>query len=88
MLEMGRREQVIVDANDQAHQLDFAAPASSWLFMLTSCEELLPSNKVAGFKEACSCAFGQGGESYTKVKERLQQRMYLERVQVGEAASQ
>ena len=85
---MGRREQVIVDANNQAHQLDFNAEASSWIFMLNACEELLPSDKVAGFKEACKCAFGQQGESYTEVKQRLEQRMHLERAQVGEAASQ
>ena len=47
VLEMGRGEQVIVDANNQAHQLDFNAEASSWIFMLNACEELLPSDKDA-----------------------------------------
>ena len=85
LLEMGQHDQTMVDANNQAH---LNARASSWLFMLDACEELLPATRLVGFnKEACVCGLGQDGDTHTAVKSRFQQRMQNERAQVRKTSS-
>ena len=87
MLEMDEQDDCIIYTDDEIHFIEPNSRASRWVLMLDACEDLLPANRLAGFREACVCAVGREGEDYGAVKARLQHRKESQMEEVSKTGS-